>query len=131
MTSEPIGDEQAHLAAVAKSLNLTPEQMEEGLRNIDAAQARLQAAEARAALVRRLQRQGRQFDHAANTATTEVAKDFLRQQHTFIRVIATLGTTPASWEDLAKDLVEVNVEMLATFVAGGLASLPPAEADHE
>lgn len=82
-------------------------------------------------LIKRLSRQARQYAHAVETATTDNARNLLRQQHTLITAMVTLGLQPDRWEDMAKQLIPLNVEMLASVISAGYAKLPPADQDHD
>ena len=82
-------------------------------------------------LVKRLRRQAMQLNYAADSATNNTAANMLRQQAAFVSAMATLGERPDLWDDMAEQMIPVNVDMLATVVAAGYAKLPPATVDHD
>lgn len=122
---------------IARSLGLSEGEIHEGLADMHARRERDAAAAGPSSrttehpLIKRLARQARQYDHAANTATTETARNLLRQQHTLITMLCTLGLHPEKWDEMASTLIPLNVEMLASVISAGYAQLPPAEHDHD
>lgn len=129
--NETIAD---HWRRVAQGLGMTEEHIQAGLVELELAERRYSERVAESLphrtqqhpTIARLERQAKQYAHAASTATTQSARNMLSMQGSFITVIAKLGQQPEEWDTMAEQMIEVNVEMLADVIAAGVAKLPPA-----
>jgi hypothetical protein len=85
-------------------------------------------------IVKRLQRQARQIDHARNQCAEPYRRSvipILDQQYAVTVAIASVGYLPGHWAKVAPALVETNAELIANLVAEQITTLPPAEYDHD
>lgn len=128
--------------ATAESLGMSPEFIAQGIAQLDGVADRLDAPAREKEgymplpqlqyrtqehpTIKRLERQAMQFAHAASTATNQSARNMLTMQQSFITVLAKLGQRPDMWDEIAEQMIPVNVEMLAGVVSAGVAKLPPA-----